>query len=221
MLAWINSLLWIPSLALAPSSPRSNETDAKALGGRIPGDRGLKLGNSGTEGDVNLRGFRPEDSFLGQVALSYDEEDFRGDEDETVGFLKEIAKGADCLELAIGTGRIALLLASQGLRVDGIELSPDMIKVLRGKSGGADLPVVKGDMSTTEMSRTYGLVYLVFNTIGNVLTQDGQVKCFENAARHLEPGGRFVLECRVPTAPSRGDRGFVEVYDMAVEFPLT
>ena len=72
-------------------------------------------------------------------------------------------------------------------------------------------------MSTTEMSRTYGLVYLVFNTIGNVLSQDGQVKCFENAARHLEPGGRFVLECRVPTAPSRDDRGFVEVYDMAID----
>ncbi|TIX91073.1 MAG: methyltransferase domain-containing protein, partial [Mesorhizobium sp.] len=81
-----------------------------------------------------MEGFRPEDSFRGDVAKRYDDE-LRGDEDETVRFLKEIAGGRDCLELAVGTGRIALPLAAVGLRVAGIELSPDMIEVLRQKPG--------------------------------------------------------------------------------------
>ncbi|TIT83041.1 MAG: class I SAM-dependent methyltransferase, partial [Mesorhizobium sp.] len=79
----------------------------------------------------------------------------------------------------IGTGRIALPLAATGLRVDGIELSPDMIQVLRAKPGGSEVGVVNGDMTAADMGRRYGLVYLVFNSIGNVITQDGQVKCFE------------------------------------------
>ncbi|RVD25438.1 class I SAM-dependent methyltransferase, partial [Mesorhizobium sp. M4B.F.Ca.ET.017.02.2.1] len=157
-----------------------------------------------------MEGFRPEDSFRGDVAKRYDDE-LRGDEDETVRFLKEIAGGRDCLELAVGTGRIALPLAAVGLRVDGIELSPDMIEVLREKPGGSEIEVVNGDMTAVDMGRRYGVVYLVFNSIGNVITQDGQVRCFENAARHLDEDGVFLLECRVPTAPKRDDGGFVEV----------
>ncbi|TIT76736.1 MAG: class I SAM-dependent methyltransferase [Mesorhizobium sp.] len=157
-----------------------------------------------------MEGFRPEDSFRGDVARRYDDE-LRGDEEETVQFLKQIAAGRDCMELAIGTGRIALPLAATGLRVDGIELSPDMIQVLRAKPGGSEVGVVNGDMTAADMGRRYGLVYLVFNSIGNVITQDGQVKCFENAARHLDEGGVFLLECRIPTAPKQADNGFFEV----------
>lgn len=163
-----------------------------------------------------MKGFNPEKSFLGDDALRYDD-DLRGDEAETVRFLTDLASGRDCLELAIGTGRIGLSLAREGPRVDGIEQSPDMIKVLRGKPGGDALNVAQGDMSSTDMRRRYGLVFLVFNSIGNVLSQDGQVKCFENAARHLEPDGVFVLECRVPTAPKRDEGGFIEVYDVALD----
>ena len=160
-----------------------------------------------------MKGFKPEESFLGEDALRYDDE-LRGDETETVRFLKELANGRDCLEFAIGTGRIGLPLARESLRVDGIELSPDMIKVLRGKPGGDALHVIEGDMTTTDTGRRYGLAYLVFNSIGNVLTQEGQVACFENAARHLDLDGVFVLECRVPTAPKRDESGFIEVYDV-------
>jgi SAM-dependent methyltransferase len=160
-----------------------------------------------------MRDFKPEESFLGEEALRYDD-DLRGDETETVQFLKKLANGKACLEFAIGTGRIGLPLAREGLRVDGIELSPDMINVLRGKPGGDALNVVEGDMTTTDMGMRYGLAYLVYNSIGNVLTQEGQVACFENAARHLNPDGVFVLECRVPTAPKRHEGGFIEVYDV-------
>jgi hypothetical protein len=163
-----------------------------------------------------MKGFKPEESFLGDAALRYDN-DLRGDETETVLFLKDLANGRDCLEFAIGTGRIGLPLAHAGLRVDGIELSPDMIKVLKGKPHGDTLNVTEGDMSTADTGRRYGLVYLVFNSIGNVLTQEGQVACFENAARHLDPDGAFVLECRVPTAPKRDESGFVEVYGVELD----
>jgi SAM-dependent methyltransferase len=163
-----------------------------------------------------MRDFKPEESFRGEDALRYDDNP-RGDETESIRFLKDIANGSDCLEFAIGTGRIGLPLANEGLRVEGIELSPDMIKVLKTKPGGDALHVVEGDMTTTNMGRRYGLVYLVFNSIGNVLTQDGQVACFENAARHLEPDGAFLLECRVPTAPKRDVNGFIEVYDVELD----
>jgi hypothetical protein len=93
-----------------------------------------------------------------------------------------------------------------------------MIEVLKAKPGADKLNVAQGDMSSTDMKRRYGLVFLVFNSIGNVLTQDGQVMCFENAARHLEPDGVFVLECRVPTAPKRDEGGFIEVYDVELDF---
>ena len=81
------------------------------------------------------------------------------------------------------------------MSVTGIELSEPMLARLRMK---ADLPVVVGDMATATAPGRFSLVYLVFNTIGNLLTQDEQVECFRNAARHLDPGGRFVIELGVP-----------------------
>jgi len=114
------------------------------------------------------------------------------------------------LELAVGTGRIALPLAAAGVSVNGIEMSPEMVERMREKPGGDAVEVTMGDMSRVRTGRTYGLVYFVYNTIGNLLTQDDQVRCFENAARHLTDDGVFVLECQVPTAPSRAGHQFVD-----------
>lgn len=113
----------------------------------------------------------------------------------TVDRLVALAGGGRALEFAIGTGRVGIPLAARGVPVTGIELSRPMIAQLRTKS---DLPVVAGDMASATAPGTYSLVYLVFNTISNLLTQGEQVACFGNAARHLGPGGRFVIELEVP-----------------------
>lgn len=116
----------------------------------------------------------------------------------TVDRLAELADGGRALEFAIGTGRVAVPLAERGVPVTGIELSRPMIAQLRTKADEARIPVVVGDMAEATAPGTYTLVYLVFNTISNLLTQQEQVACFRNAARHLEPGGRFVIELGVP-----------------------
>jgi SAM-dependent methyltransferase len=102
------------------------------------------------------------------------------------------------LELAIGTGRVALPLSERDVAVDGIELSPHMAAQLQKKTGADRIKVTIGNMASTRVEGTFGLVYLVFNTIMNLTTQDEQVDVFRNAAAHLEPGGRFVLEVLVP-----------------------
>src|SRR6188472_3762668 len=116
----------------------------------------------------------------------------------TVDRLVALAAGGRVLELAIGTGRVAVPLAERGVPVTGIELSAPMVARLREKADEAAIPVVMGDMATARADGDYTLVYLVFNTISNLLTQAEQVACFRNAARHLEPGGRFVIELWVP-----------------------
>lgn len=112
--------------------------------------------------------------------------------------LVELAAGGRALEFAIGTGRVAVPLAERGVPVAGIELSRPMLDRLRTKADEATIPVVVGDMATTRAPGEYTLVYLVYNTIGNLLSQAEQVECFRNAARHLVPGGRFVIELGVP-----------------------
>jgi SAM-dependent methyltransferase len=114
----------------------------------------------------------------------------------TVDRLAELAGPGRALEFAVGTGRVAIPLAGRGVEVTGIELSQPMIDQLRTKSSA--VAVVPGDMATATAPGRYGLVYLVFNTISNLLTQEEQVACFRNAARHLRPGGRFVIELEVP-----------------------
>lgn len=118
--------------------------------------------------------------------------------DPVVNRLAELAGAGPALELAIGTGRVAVPLAARGVAVTGIELSRPMIDQLRTKADEQAIPVVEGDMATATAPGVYTLVYLVFNTISNLLTQDEQVSCFHNAARHLGPGGRFVIELGVP-----------------------
>ena len=116
----------------------------------------------------------------------------------TVDLLAELARGGRALELGIGTGRVALPLAERGVEVRGIDLSQAMVAKLREKPGGDRIPVEIGDFASTRVDGTFTLAYLVFNTINNLTTQDGQVACFRNAAAHLEPGGCFLIEVGVP-----------------------
>jgi SAM-dependent methyltransferase len=118
--------------------------------------------------------------------------------DPAVERLAELAGNGRALEFAIGTGRVAVPLATRGIPVTGIELSRPMVEKLRTKADEAAIPVVIGDMATVRAPGEYTLVYLVYNTISNLLTQAEQVACFRNAARHLQPGGRFVIELWVP-----------------------
>lgn len=146
-----------------------------------------------------MGGFNPAASFGPDVAAHYDDQP-RGDEEAAATFLAELAHGHRALEFAIGTGRIALPLVAKGIQVDGIDLAPDMVARLRAKPGGQHINVTIGDMSVATTNQRYGLVYLVYNTIFNLLTADDQIRCFENAARHLTADGSFVVETAVPHA---------------------
>jgi SAM-dependent methyltransferase len=117
---------------------------------------------------------------------------------DSVEVLAELADGGKVLELAIGTGRVALPLAARGLAVHGIEASDKMVAELRQKPGGSAIPVTIGDMAEARMEGEFDLVYLLFNTISNLTTQEAQVRCFQNAARHLSPNGLFIIETVVP-----------------------
>ena len=144
----------------------------------------------------------PQDHFGEQVAAQYDEQSAEMFEpavvDPAVDFLADLAGQGAALELGIGTGRIALPLARRGIRVHGIDLSAAMVARLRAKPGAEQIAVTIGDFATTRVEGRFSLAYLVFNTIGNLTTQDEQVACFQNAAAHLEPGGCFVIEVGVP-----------------------
>lgn len=118
--------------------------------------------------------------------------------DATVAVLVELAGTGAALELAVGTGRIALPLRRRGVRVHGIDLSPAMVAQLRAKPGADEIDVTIGDFTSTRVPGVFTLAYLVYNSIMNVTTQGEQVECFRNAAAHLEPGGCFVIEVGVP-----------------------
>jgi len=135
--------------------------------------------------------------FGAEVAARYDPETADMAVEPVVDFLAALAGDGAALELAIGTGRIAVPLVRRGVPVHGIDLSPDMVAKLREKPGSETIGVTIGDFATTRVDRTFTLAYLVFNTIGNLTTQEAQVACFENVAAHLEPGGCFVIELRI------------------------
>jgi SAM-dependent methyltransferase len=154
-----------------------------------------------------MKDFDPASSFGPKVAAAYDDMP-RGDEEAAAKFLSELAQGRPALEFAIGTGRIAIPLAAKGIQVGGIELSPAMVERLRAKPGSEKINVTIGDMSVATTGSQYGLVYLVYNTIFNLLTAEDQINCFMNAARHLTAGGHFVVETAVPHAwitPGKSD----------------
>jgi SAM-dependent methyltransferase len=147
-----------------------------------------------------------KDWFAGDMATRYDKSTAGMPVEPVVDFLEPLA-GGGALELAIGTGRIAVPLAERGVRVAGIDLSPDMVAELRKKTG--EIPVEIGDMATTTVDGTFSLVYIVFNSMNNATTQEGQVATFANAAAHLEPGGCFVVEVGVH------NRQRLEVFDLS------
>jgi SAM-dependent methyltransferase len=149
-----------------------------------------------------MENYEPILSFGEDTAEIYDNAG-RGDELETVAFLEQLAGGGRALELAIGTGRIALPLAARGVGVDGIDFSPAMVAKLRAKPGGDGIAVTMGDFADVPVQGTYRLIYVVFNTLFNLLTQDDQVRCFENVAAHLTDDGSFVVEAFVPTFLTR------------------
>ena len=145
-----------------------------------------------------MKNYEPVMSFGEDAAEGY--VDFkRGDEVEAVAFLEQMAQGGPALELAIGTGRIALPLAARGIHVDGIDISTALVDQLRSKPGGDQLSVTIGDFADVPVPGAYRLIYVVFNTLHNLLTQDEQVRCFENVADHLTDDGSFLIEASVPS----------------------
>lgn len=144
----------------------------------------------------------PDGYFGEQVAAEYDESESSMFDpaavETTVDLLAELAGSGRALELAVGTGRIALPLARRGVPVHGIDMSSAMVARLRARPGGDAIGVTIGDIATTRVDGTFSLAYLVFNTIMNLTTQDAQVACFANAAAHLASGGHFVIETMVP-----------------------
>jgi hypothetical protein len=144
-----------------------------------------------------------DDGYFGEdVAARYDDPDEELAEQEpiesVVDVLASLAGSGRALEFAIGTGRIALPLAARGIPVAGIDISRAMVARLRVKPGADAIGVTIGDIATTTLDGSFSLVYLVFNTIMNLTTQEAQVACFRNAGAHLEPGGCFVVEVMVP-----------------------
>jgi SAM-dependent methyltransferase len=144
-----------------------------------------------------MKGYRPEMSFDAKVAAEVRAYQ-RGDEAAAVAFLAQQARGGPALELAVGTGRIALPLAAQGIRVDGVDIAPAMVAELRAQTGGEAMAVTLGDFADVPVDGHYALIYIVWNTFFNLLTQDDQVRCFANVAAHLGEDGVFVIETYAP-----------------------
>ncbi|MCU1427579.1 MAG: Methyltransferase type 11 [Actinomycetia bacterium] len=147
-----------------------------------------------------------KETYGDRIAGVYDEYHARLNPADGVAFLADLAGAGRVLELGIGTGRVALPLAARGVKVDGIDASQRMVDQMRAKPGGNGIDVTIGDFSSFALDDRYALVYVVFNTFFALFDQDAQVLCFERVATHLEPGGRFVLECFVPDL-ARFDRG--------------
>ena len=175
-----------------------------------------------------------EEGFFGErVAAFYDERSAGVSTPEVVGPIVDVLAGlagdGGALEFGIGTGRIALPLAERGVPVAGIDNSEAMLSRLRAKPGAQGIEVVLGDFASARVEREFSLVFLIFNTISNLVTQDAQVACFQNAAAHLRSGGRFVIENNVPelqslplgqtVIPFRADpEGFsFDVYDVVTQ----
>ena len=163
----------------------------------------------------------PENIFNERIASKYDYSNrsmFDNDRLSVISlFLAELAGNFPALEFAIGTGRVALPLQALGTEVYGIELSQPMIDQLMAKSGGKNISVVAGDMASTKISETFNLVYLVYNTITNLITQDEQVECFKNAASHLRPGGYFVIEDQIPSVQDITSDNPIRAFDVTAE----
>jgi SAM-dependent methyltransferase len=144
-----------------------------------------------------MKGYKPILSFGEDVSPEYGNT-LRGDEATAVAFLAKAVGDGVALELAIGAGRIALPLSERGIRVEGVDISPAMVAQMQGKPGGQNIPVSIGDFADVPVQGQYRLIYVVWNSFFNLLTQDDQVRCFENVATHLTQDGSFVIEAFVP-----------------------
>ena len=162
-----------------------------------------------------------DDGYFGkEVAASYDLGHDGSDTEHVqamVSLLQELASGGKALEFAIGTGRVAVPLQKRGVHVKGIELSRSMVAELKKKSGGSKIDVVIGDMANARIEGEFSLVFLVYNTIDNLTSQEAQISCFENAFSHLTPGGRFVIETLVPPIQKIPFGETTRAFDSSVE----
>jgi SAM-dependent methyltransferase len=154
-----------------------------------------------------VKDYRPE-TYGDRIAGVYDGlyEEVVAETDAAVDTLARLAGDGPVLELAIGTGRLALPLAARGIDIEGVDASEEMVAKLRDKPGGAAIAVTMGDFADVGVEGTFGLVYVAFNTFFALVTQEDQVRCFANVARHLAAGGRFAIEAFVPDA-TRWDGG--------------
>jgi SAM-dependent methyltransferase len=156
-----------------------------------------------------------EGTYGERIAGVYDEW-YAGYDDATLATLREFAQGGRALELGIGTGRIALPLQQSGVAVDGIDASAAMIARLRSKPGGDKIAVTLGNFADVAVEGQYALIYVLFNTFFALLTQDEQVRCFQNIARHLSPSGVFVIEAFVPDLTRFQGRQAIRAVDVGV-----
>jgi SAM-dependent methyltransferase len=152
-----------------------------------------------------------DDTTYGETIAEYYDR-FAPDLDErVVPLLAELAGGRPTLELGIGTGRIALPLRAAGVPVEGIDVSPAMVAQLRAKPGGDEIPVTIGSFVDLPVDGQFGFVFIAWNTIFQALTQDDQVRCFESVARHLQPGGLFLVEAFVPDLARYRNRSHISI----------
>ncbi|MBO6687662.1 MAG: class I SAM-dependent methyltransferase [Henriciella sp.] len=148
-----------------------------------------------------MKGFGP--TTFGELnAEEYDALHDPGTTEACVDLIADLAGDGDVLELAIGTGRIALPLAERGLNISGFDASPEMLKTLAGKPGGSNIETWVADMARFDLERKYDFAFLVFNTLYNITAQHDQVACFQQVANHLRPGGRFLVEAFLPNRDS-------------------
>jgi SAM-dependent methyltransferase len=155
-----------------------------------------------------------------RVADVYDDLFHPSDTDAAVTCLVELARSGSALELAIGTGRIALPLARRGVVVSGIDASSAMVAKLRAKSGGESIPVTIGDFADVSVDGRFGLVFIVYNTFFALLDRASQQRCLERVAAHLEPSGRFVIEAFVPDTSRFERHQHLEVRHVGAEGAL-
>lgn len=144
-----------------------------------------------------MKGFGP--STFGELnAEDYDRLHDPGTTSAAVDLIADLAGSGDILELAIGTGRVALPLAARGISIAGFDASPEMQAKLQAKPGGADIPTHVADMADFALGQRFDFAFLIFNTLYNLTSQADQVACFQCTANHLKPGGQFLVEAFMP-----------------------
>ncbi len=176
-----------------------------------------------------MEGFGPT-SFGTLNAADYDRTQDPGTTPQAVDLLTELAGHGRVLELAIGTGRVAIPMAQRGVRIEGLDASAEMIAEMRKKPGADTIPAVVGDMEDVPVEGPFDFAFLIFNTLFNLMSQEAQVRCFQNTAARLAPGGAFLIEAFVPdvTQFTKG-RSFLTqkvdyegvVLEAAVHHPVT